>query len=172
MSTWDSRGEGHPGRSWIPYSFFAFFGVVFLANGIMLYVAISTFSGIETESHYVRGLEYDRNLAAQAAQEARGWRVETVVVDDAEALAAGRFPVAVTLADRAEAPVTGARVELQFERPTHDGHDSALKLVETVSGRYEGVAEVALPGQWDTRLLVWHEDGSYQKVERVVLNGR
>lgn len=172
MSTWDGRGEGFAGRSWIPYSFFVFFAVVFLANGIMVYVAVSTFSGIETKSHYVRGLTYDRNLADEAAQEARGWRVETVLVDDAAALESGRYATVVTLADDRGGLLTGARVELRFERPTHDGHDTRLRLVETAAGRYEGVAEVALPGQWDTRLLVWHADGSYQRVERVILNGR
>jgi nitrogen fixation protein FixH len=175
MSTWDSWNADTPEgrrRSWIPYAFMAFFGVVVVVNSIMISVAIGTFSGIETKSHYVRGLNYNENLAAEAEQAARGWVVTKVLDDTPEALAAGAWPVSITLTDRDGRALSDAQVIARFLRPTSEGHDIAVALTETAPGAYRGLAELPLRGNWDLKVLVWHSDGTWQSTERVFINGR
>lgn len=175
MASWDAwnaqTAEGRR-RSWIPYAFIGFFVVVVAVNAIMLTVAIDTFSGIETKSHYIRGLEYNQNLQAVAEQQARGWRAEPRIFDTPDALAAMAWPVKLDLADRDGRPLTGAKVDLRFVRPTSDDADRDILLQETAPGHYEGLAELPMIGQWDMRLLVWHPDGTWQSVDRVFLNGK
>ena len=39
-----------------------FFGVIFAVNGVMIYAALSTLSGTETDSAYQAGLQYEREV--------------------------------------------------------------------------------------------------------------
>ena len=48
-----------------------FFGVMIVANGIFLYFAITTFSGLDDASSYRAGRNYSGELAAAAAQAER-----------------------------------------------------------------------------------------------------
>ena len=53
---------------WIPYAFLGFFAVVLLANGAMIWLAFATWTGLETEGAYQKGLAYNRTLAETEAQ--------------------------------------------------------------------------------------------------------
>ena len=67
--------------------FVAFFGIIFAMNFYMVRVAISSFSGVETESAYKAGLSFKNDVAAAHAQDARHWTVEASLQrgDDAPA---------------------------------------------------------------------------------------
>src|SRR5262245_30122302 len=52
-----------------------FFGLVAGVNAAMIYAAVSTFGGVETESSYRAGLAFAREAATVAAQDARHWSV-------------------------------------------------------------------------------------------------
>ena len=59
-------------------AFAAFFGVVFAVNGIMVFMALSSWSGLSTDHPYERGLRYNKTLEAMAQRDALGWQ-ETIV---------------------------------------------------------------------------------------------
>ena len=40
-----------------------FFGVIFAVNGVMIYAALSTLSGTDTDSAYQAGLQYEQEVA-------------------------------------------------------------------------------------------------------------
>src|SRR5690606_32902882 len=65
-------GEGR----WIPWTFVGLFGIVLLANGIMVAVAFGSWTGLVERDHFRKGLRYNDRLAAAEAQAALGWRVE------------------------------------------------------------------------------------------------
>ncbi|MEX0814747.1 MAG: FixH family protein, partial [Dongiaceae bacterium] len=44
-------------------------------NAALVYLALDSFSGLETEGAYRRGVAYDATLAAARAQGEMGWRV-------------------------------------------------------------------------------------------------
>ena len=49
-----------------------FFGVIFAVNGVFAFLAIDTFTGLETEQAYLKGLDYNRTLTAAAEQRTTG----------------------------------------------------------------------------------------------------
>ena len=54
----------------------AFFAAVAGVNAVMIWAAVSTFGGVETESSYQAGLAFARETAAVAAQDALHWQVK------------------------------------------------------------------------------------------------
>lgn len=124
--------------------FVAFFGLVFLANGIFLYYAISTFGGGDTSDPYRKGLHYNDTLAEAARQDSLGWREQVAYLADS-----GRLTL--KLNDREGLPVSGLHIGALIGRPATDRDDFTAKFKEVAGGIYE--AEVALgPGQWILQL--------------------
>ncbi|QGM44788.1 FixH family protein [Methylocystis heyeri] len=113
--------------------FLGFFGVVFAVNGVMAYLAVTTFSG-EVEQHaYERGLAYNRDIADAREQAARGWKVEVSL----QRRAAGQATIVVVAHDAKGAEPTGAVFSARLEFPADRKRDQALSLRETAPGRYE-----------------------------------
>ena len=147
----------------IPLIFFAFFGVVLVANSTLIYIALSSWTGLETKNHYIKGRDYNETLAHVAAQEALGWTVESAVLPTGTA---GRFAVSVRVVDSEGAPVEGATVVARLERPTHHGVDTSITLMETAPGTHAGMVDLPLAGEWRIRRLIWHGEATHQTLER------
>jgi len=81
--------------------FIAFFGVVFAINGIMVKAATSTFGGVETQSSYKAGLQFEHEAARARAQDDLHWRVEGHVARNA----AGAAALDVSVRDASGKPV-------------------------------------------------------------------
>lgn len=149
----------------LPWLFVAFFAVVFAANGVLVYFAAQSWTGLETKGYYIKGLDHNRTLATAAQQKALGWLSDL----SADRTADGALLVRFGLQDGRREGVSGARVKARFVRPTHVGHDFELLLRESVPGRYRATAEAPLPGQWDIRITAEHRAGTYRLHRRVVL---
>ena len=150
---------------WIPWAFVAFFGVVLAANGAMIWIAFATWTGLETEGAYQKGLAYNRSLAAARAQDALGWRVDLDL-----AATGGRLAVLeLTLADRYGDLIEDGRVTTKFVRPTQAGHDLELTVPHTHAGVY--VAQAALPfaGLWELHLTIQSGGDTYLMRRRIYL---
>ena len=134
-----------PRRSrWIPWAFAGGMGLVVAVNAVLVYFAVSTFTGVTVPRSYERGRNYDTVLAEAARQDALGWRAEV-------AFAGGRLTVRAT--DRDGRAVPG-RIEGVMLRPL-EGTEVPLAFVPRGSGAW--AAEAALPqrGQWDARLTLF-----------------
>ncbi len=151
--------------SWIPWTFVGGFGVILIANGALLYFAIQSWTGIETESAYEKGLAFNEQIESAEAQARLGWQAELLV----EPAGDKRAAVTLTLLDAAAAPLERAEVTATFVRPTHSGHDVDLVLVPLGGGRYGAAAALPFAGQWDLELDILHPRGQYRMTERVVL---
>ena len=145
----------------IPWYFVAFFVVLAILDGIFVYLANSSHTGVVTDEAYQRGLEYNKTIAAAEAQEALGWTSETVLEND---------QLVSTLRDANGNALVGARVRAQFFRPTQDGHDFIISLTEVLDGRYVSSSLAAKPGQWDVRIFVEWKQQQYQKAQRIVVS--
>lgn len=166
----------------------AFFGVVFAVNGVMTWVALTTFSGIETPNAYQRGRQYNEVLAAAAAQRALGWQaaIETrfgeaaapvlgasgpaTPANDASGNSAEGQPVEIVLemTDRDGAPVTGLSGTATFRRPVTRGLDVMATLMPEGAGRYRAAALLPAPGRWEIRLDLTRPGGApYHLARRI-----
>lgn len=132
----------------------AFFAVIFAVNGIMVFIALDTFTGVHTDDAYRSGRDYNQVIDAARSQADRGWNV-TMTHEVTE----GTLQLAVTFQDKVERPIEGLTVTAELWRPTHDGHDRELKLAPIGAGRYAGTTDLPLAGQWEIRLLAEGRDG-------------
>jgi nitrogen fixation protein FixH len=138
-----------PGRSrWIPWAFVGFFLVVFAVNGALVWFALSSWTGLEADNSYERGLIYNRALEAEKEQAALGWHAGFSFAQTG----ARRGMLELSLQDRDGADLRGAKVDALLVRPTREGFDFDLALTEREPGRYLAEVELPLPGQWEVRL--------------------
>ncbi len=129
-----------------------FFAAIVAVNGIFTYFAVASFSGLETEQAYLKGLDYNRTLTAAAQQRDRGWQV--VLQEGQEAAAEGegrlhRFDLSY-LSPQGE-PLEGLAVLLELRRPGSESGDRRVSLADLGEGRYGGLVELPAQGQWKIR---------------------
>ena len=144
---------------WYPWIFVAGMAVVIVVNGVMVFFALGTWTGLETEGHYRKGLAYNENLAAARAQQERGWQVDLEFSPDGA--------VGVSFRDRDGVPLEDLAVQVLAVRPSHEGHDVAGDLIHVGAGRYRGRLEIPLPGQWDLRVHAFRGKIAYQMSKRI-----
>lgn len=121
----------------------AFFATVAAVNGTMIYLAVSSHTGVVTTSSYRAGNGYQQDIDAAHAQRVRDWRVDAVIDRSGDGAA-----VEVTVRDRNGAPVTGLTVDTLIRSPVNVASDLAATLVETETGRYRGRLDPIASGNW------------------------
>jgi len=124
-----------------------FFATIFIANGIMVYYALSTFDGVETDNAYRNGRAYNHVLEADAAQAALGWTV-TITQVPAYTATSLVLNVIVTLTDSSGEALQLSPVSINFWRPTMQGMDVTAPLTLQEDGTYEGQLVLATAGNW------------------------
>lgn len=166
--TQDETQTDRPPRRWtgwtILFALLGFFGVIFAVNGLMAYEALSTLSGVDTDSAYQAGLMYEQAVATAKAQDARHWQVDAKLTP-----AADGERLDVNARDAAGQPLAGMQASVIFERPTDRRLDRSVVLAEDAAGRFHGDADVAA-GQWDLVIeLTRHGEEMFRSRNRVIL---
>jgi nitrogen fixation protein FixH len=133
------RDTGITGRH-VLLALIAFFGAIFAVNGVLLWQALSTHSGLVAHEPYRKGLAYNQRIAADERQEGLAW---TPVVEIER-----RGAIAVTLSDAEGRPVTGLRLDGTIGRPATMRQDISVRLEERSPGRYVAHMAALEPGAW------------------------
>ncbi len=158
-----SNGRGgfvpHP----VPMMFIAAFLVVIAVNGALIFFAQDTFSGLETQHAYERGLQYNQALAAEAAQQDLGWRYEATISDETD----GRHVLRIRMTDAEGRPLNDLKIDAYLVRPSNAGLDFALSPQSAGDGRYVTTFSLPAPGQWDLRLVAHRGDIAWQQSTRL-----
>ncbi|WP_201861862.1 FixH family protein [Microvirga soli] len=129
------------GRTVLLY-FVSFFGVIFAMNFYMVRVAISSFSGVETESAYKAGLSFKNDVAAAQAQDSRHWTIEASLPHGAAS------DIIITARDAQGHALAGLTPEVRLAHPTDKRRDVILEVVELTPGRFKSLTP-APEGLWD-----------------------
>jgi nitrogen fixation protein FixH len=140
----------------------AFFGAVFAVNGVFLYQALATNTGIVANEPYRMGLHYNERIADQAAQDALGW------TDAVDLTAAG--DLTLTLTGKTGAPVSGLAFETVVGRPATSTYDVGATLTETAPGVYRAHLTGIAEGTWQVDIAARHVDaldGAYRLRRRM-----
>lgn len=119
----------------------AFFGIVFAANGALVFFALETFPGLAADHPYEAGLAYNQVLQTAREQRARGW-TSTLAVDDR----GGK--ITVRIAAPGGTPIEGLRTRVTFRRPLGEEHLYTVVLGEQSPGTYVAAATLPLAGRW------------------------
>ena len=152
---------------WYPYIFVAGFGVVVAVNGVLIYSATTTFSGLETERHYEKGNAYNTDIEMARRQEALGWKVEAKVDPLGEEGPKRRVVIQASFKDKQDQPLDGMIVRALFIRPVQNGHDASVPLSAKGQGIYTSDVELDFHGVWDLRVVAIGEKDSYQLAQRI-----
>lgn len=137
-----------------------FFGAVFLVNGIFLYAALSTYTGVVAEEPYRKGLHYNQRIAAGERQGQLGWTADAVLTSEAG--------LTVVVQNAANEPVSGLVVAGVLGRPSTNEHDLQLVLTEVAPGRYAVPVGSLAPGAWLATIeAVWPGTGDAEPVYRM-----
>lgn len=143
----------------------AFFAVIIGVNGFMAHEALSTFRGVDADSAYKAGQQFEQEVAAAQAQDAEHWRVDAKVTPDAD----GAVLLDVTARDAAGKPLSGLTATAVFARPTDRRLDRSMPVSEDAPGHFHGNAAVAA-GQWDLILEFSREgDRLFRSKNRVII---
>lgn len=159
------RARGRPPGWWIPWTFVAGFLLVVAVNGVLIWFAATSWTGLVTDRAYDRGLDYNRNLEAAAAMAALGWRAKLVAATRAD----GRHEFVLEARDGEGEPLNGLFVEGKLERPVHEGADRELVFAPVGRGLYRAVLDALPPGQWHAHLRLTRGAQRFVLSERLVL---
>ncbi len=121
----------------------AFFGTIIGMNVVLIRVAVSSFSGVETESSYKAGLAFKNDVAAAHAQDALHWTVEASLQRDSS-----ETRIAVSAKDAEARPLSGLTLEARLAHPTDKRRDVVLGLAELTPGQFRSLTPMP-EGQWD-----------------------
>ncbi len=144
----------------------AFFAVVFGVNGVMVHEALSTFSGLETESSYRAGQLFEHDVAMAKAQDAQHWRVDAKVAP----AAGGGALLDIVARDAAGAALAGMAATVTFERPTDRRLDRPVAMNEVAPGHFRGGADKISAGQWDLVIELSRQgERQFRSRNRIVL---
>ncbi len=142
------------------YMLLGFFGFMFAVNGVFVYFALSSFSGLSTEDAYKKVLNYNAALAEQEAQTARGWKAALDVVNETD----GRVAISLTLVDRDGKAVDIRSAKGVLRRPAISGQDIEVVLMQK-GGSAETTLSLPALGNWDLNLVIGA--GDYETPYRV-----
>lgn len=142
----------------------AFFGITIAVNVVFTTYALSTFSGEDVSKPYLRGLEYNKTLAARAEQAKLKWTATIEV--EREGVAGAVVTVSIAGADGQA--VGGLAVTALFKRPTDANLDKTVTLEPLGGGQYRGRVADVLAGQWDVVARAGSGDAPSFEAERRV----
>ena len=139
-----------------------FFGVMLTANAIFVYFALTSFSGLETENAYLKGLDYNATLEDAAEQRALGWQANLAH----EVLSTEGSRVTLTYLDKAGRPLDGLAVALEIRRPTTETFDQTLELLAVGPGRYQADFSFPEKGAWFLRISASQDGEPRHRLEQ------
>ncbi|RME98865.1 MAG: hypothetical protein D6773_13830 [Alphaproteobacteria bacterium] len=125
----------------------AFFGFMFVVNGIFLWAALSSFPGEDEQKSYLQGLNYNDTINARRIQAEQGW---TAQIGLAESGTGNRLVVRLLEQDGSPLPVESLDAELR--RTVTGGEDIALELTRNQDGDYFADVAKLEKGVWEARV--------------------
>lgn len=135
-------------RMW-PIAVVAMLAVTVAANVVLLVQAGDREAATIEPDYYRKAVEWDSTLAQRARNAALGWTLEAAL----GASGAEDASLTVRVADRAGAPIAGARVAVEaFHNRVPLPVRGVLRPVSP--GRYAGTLPLRRPGLWELRFEV------------------
>ena len=140
-----------------------FFGIMFAANGVLVYLAVTTYEGADNPNAYQEGLDYNRRIAIAEAQSELGW---THAIKMAETRR-----LQLILRDKDGQPVHGVSLKGKIRRPVGDTTPALLQFSQDENGLFAAEVDALAPGNWIVSVVAERRGGEvlYRLKERVWL---
>ena len=136
----------------------------FIANGVFIYLALSSNPGLVIDNYYDRGQDYEKHMLKRRAEDP-GWnmRIELVGSPVQDKVSAIRFH----LSDKAGQLLIPETVTLYAYRPSDSKADFELPMLELQTGTYEADVAFPMPGIWDLLIVVAKDEAEFSEALRV-----
>lgn len=143
------------------FAMIAFFGVIFAVNGVFLYQAIGSYTGIVADEPYRKGLEYNQRIAAAQRQDALGWQHKVRLSAEGQ--------LEIVFESASSVTPAGLNVTATVGRPSTAQKDIAVKLVEGRTGVFAADVGKLEEGTWliTAQADRLRSDGSSEIVYRI-----
>ncbi len=148
-----------PSDKLIPWYFVLFFLTFMVLDGIFVYIAIHTNTGVVTDKAYEKGLAYDTLLEESRLQKEAGIQHKTGFEEPL---------LRLELQDRNGQPIEGANVTAKMIRPVQSGYDYDVTLTPQGKGVYTAEIHPPLPGAWTAKLDAQWDGQSFRTTYRLV----
>lgn len=146
----------------VPWLFVAGFALVIAVNGVMMWFAIGSFSGLYSDHARARGLHYNQVMAEQRARDSLGWTIETSWQADSH-----RFTL--TVLDGAGKPLDGAHVTVDLIRPAEKRAPLVVTMAAQGKGRFAAAVDLPARGNWDADIVVEADGHRFAVTKRLFL---
>ena len=135
----------------------AFFGFMFIVNGIFLWAALSSFPGEDEQKSYLQGLHYNDAISARRIQKEQGWsaQIGLTPTDAGDRLI-------IRLLDRNETPLALHDIQAQLRRTVTGAEDVPIVLQQSADGDYTADISLLDKGVWEVRVQAYVPYGTDQ----------
>ena len=147
---------------YVPWLFVAGFAIVIAVNGVMVWFAVGSFSGLYTDRAREIGLHYNKVIAEQRARDALGWKISTRWHADI-----GKIELSVTGPDGQ--PLSGARPRIELVRPAEKRPPLPVALAALGAGQFAGYVDLPERGSWDLDIIIERDGERYAVTRRMFL---
>jgi len=132
--------------------------VVLIVNATMISIAFITSPGLVDENYYEKGQDYEKNITKRRAERnALAWSYTTDFPSNPIINKDSHY--SFNLVDKYGVALIDANVSFSAYRPSDVNADFKIKMIETVSGRYEANINFPLKGLWQYTITIQgHED--------------
>ena len=131
----------------IPLLFVAGFAIVIAVNGILVWFAVSSFSGLYSDHAREHGLRYNDIVAEQQARDRLGWKASVAWRPEAH-----RLEIAMTQADGR--PLQDAAMTVELIRPAEKRTPLGVDMHDLGDGHFAGHVDLPERGNWDLDIVV------------------
>ena len=125
----------------------AFFGVIIAVNSAFVYFALDSWPGLTDNDSYNKGLSYNAELDAAAAQRLNGWQSDLSL-----ATGGGESLLVATFTDADGAALGGLDVRATVRRPVGGKGPVDVSFTEVAAGTYHTTLDALAPGRWRIEL--------------------
>ncbi len=132
------------------FMFLAFFGVIFVVNGIFLSKAITSFPGEITKKSYMQGLKYNSVLKQKELQQQLGWSAEIGVVSN---------ELVTRVSDGSGNPLTDVVITAELNQHSDEHKIETFELSETSTGEFSYSLSDFEKGRWTANIKVLSTSG-------------
>ena len=152
-------------KSKIPY-FFVIFFVVFISVDILyIYISNQTWRGVVSNDSYEKGIDHNQVLQLIDKQKKLGWKVDVKF----ENLGNSKGLLQVKVTDKAKNNLNLAKIEVILKRPTQEGLDFKVKLLNNQNGWFQKVIDFPVKGQWQFEIVIENSKEILQEVKKYVV---
>lgn len=153
---------GKPRGAYIPWLFVAGFAVVITVNAVMIWFAVSSFSGLYSRNPREEGLRHNDVLARQQQRDALGWKVDIDWQSSARRME-------IDVRDASGQPMSGARVVANLVRPVENRPPMTVAMEPVDIGRFAARVDLPEHGNWDVDVVVERAGQRYASTRRMFL---